>query len=78
MLTQFPSHAERARGRRADGRVGEGCAMSFGFEAPLLLMKERSFGGYVKKLLLTLVVLGALVAIGIKTGVIRLDHPIDA
>jgi hypothetical protein len=35
-------------------------------------------GGDVKKLFLTLVVLGALVAIGIKVGVIRMDHPIDA
>jgi hypothetical protein len=32
----------------------------------------------VKKLILALVVLGALVAIGIKTGVIQIDHPIDA
>ena len=32
----------------------------------------------MKKLCLTLLVVGALVAIGIKTGVIRMDHPIDA
>jgi hypothetical protein len=32
----------------------------------------------MKKLFLTLLVLGALVAIGIKTGVIQIDHPIDA
>jgi hypothetical protein len=32
----------------------------------------------VKKLFLVFLVLGALVAIGIKTGVIQIDHPIDA
>jgi hypothetical protein len=32
----------------------------------------------VKKLFLVFVVFGALVAIGIKTGVINIDHPIDA
>jgi len=32
----------------------------------------------VKKLLYGLILLGALIAIGIKTGVIQIDHPIDA
>jgi len=32
----------------------------------------------MKKLLCGLVLLGALVVIGIKTGVIQIDHPIDA
>ncbi len=32
----------------------------------------------MKKLLMTLIVVAALVAIGIKTGVIQVDHPIDA
>ncbi len=32
----------------------------------------------MKKLLLTLIVLSAVVAIGIKAGVIQIDHPIDA
>ena len=32
----------------------------------------------MKKLFKTLVVLAALIAIGIKAGVIQIDHPIDA
>jgi hypothetical protein len=32
----------------------------------------------MKKLFLTMIVLGVLVAIGVKTGVIQIDHPIDA
>lgn len=32
----------------------------------------------MKKLLLGLILLGVLVAIGVKTGVIQIDHPIDA
>jgi hypothetical protein len=32
----------------------------------------------VKKLLIVLVVLGALIAIGVKTGVIQVEHPVDA
>ena len=35
-------------------------------------------GGSVKKLCIGMILLGALVAIGIKTGVIQIDHPIDA
>jgi hypothetical protein len=35
-------------------------------------------GGVVKKLFLGMILLGALVAIGIKAGVIQIDHPIDA
>jgi len=32
----------------------------------------------MKKLFVAIAVLGILVAIGVKTGVIQLDHPIDA
>lgn len=32
----------------------------------------------MKKLLMILIVIAALVAIGIKAGVIQVDHPIDA
>jgi hypothetical protein len=32
----------------------------------------------VKKLFVAMIVLGILVAIGVKTGVIQIDHPIDA
>lgn len=32
----------------------------------------------MKKLLMTLLFVAAVVAIGIKTGVIQIDHPIDA
>jgi hypothetical protein len=32
----------------------------------------------VKKLFVAIIVLGILVAIGVKTGVIQIDHPIDA
>jgi len=32
----------------------------------------------VKKLFFWMILLGALVAIGVKTGVIQIDHPIDA
>ncbi len=32
----------------------------------------------MKKLLCGMILLAALIAIGIKTGVIRIDHPIDA
>jgi len=32
----------------------------------------------MKKLCIGLILIGALVAIGIKTGVIQMDHPIDA
>jgi hypothetical protein len=32
----------------------------------------------VKKLLVGIILLGILVAIGVKTGVIQIDHPIDA
>jgi len=32
----------------------------------------------MKKLFLGMIVLGILVAIGVKTGVIQFDHPIDA
>jgi hypothetical protein len=32
----------------------------------------------VKKLLYAMILLAALVAIGVKTGVIQIDHPIDA
>lgn len=32
----------------------------------------------MKKFVIWAVVLGALIAIGVKTGVIQIDHPIDA
>jgi uncharacterized membrane protein YadS len=32
----------------------------------------------MKKLISTLLILAALVAIGIKVGVVQIDHPIDA
>jgi hypothetical protein len=32
----------------------------------------------VKKLLCVLAILAVLVAVGVKTGVIRVDHPVDA
>ena len=32
----------------------------------------------MKKVILALIFIGALVAIGIKSGVIQIDHPIDA
>lgn len=32
----------------------------------------------MKKLLIGMVLLAVLVAIGVKTGVIQIDHPIDA
>lgn len=32
----------------------------------------------MKKLLMTILCIAALVAIGIKSGVIQIDHPIDA
>jgi hypothetical protein len=35
-------------------------------------------GVFMKKLILAIVVVGALVAIGVKSGVIQIDHPIDA
>ncbi|MDJ0925087.1 MAG: hypothetical protein QNJ77_11045 [Acidimicrobiia bacterium] len=42
------------------------------------MSKKLQIGVLVKKLFLALVVIAALVAIGIKTGVIQMDHPIDA
>ncbi len=32
----------------------------------------------MKKLLFGMILVAALIAIGVKTGVIRIDHPIDA
>ena len=42
------------------------------------LVPDQLPGGSMKKLLMTLIVLAALVAIGVKAGVIQIDHPIDA
>jgi hypothetical protein len=39
---------------------------------------RASTGGGVKKLFVAIVLLGILVAIGMKTGVIQVEHPIDA